>query len=158
MREGQPFQHLTRGHVGREARRFDHGTNAAHDGGIARVLAQDPDLARRRPDQAQQDAEQGGLAGAVGAQHAVNPAARDGEAEPVQGAHGAIGLGQAGRFDNSGHAAELGPMGISGQAVFCLSQIKLRQSPRSGFGVPHVFSRRGPVSGPAVDRLRYYAG
>src|SRR5690606_10986775 len=94
----------------------------------------------RGPDQAQQNTEQGGLAGAVRPQHAVNPAARDAQAEPVQGAHGAIGLGQAGRFDHSGHALELGLMGISRQGVFLLSQIKLRQSPRSRFGVS-MFSR-----------------
>jgi hypothetical protein len=65
-------------------------------------LSPDRGLAGVGVDQAEQHPQRGGLAGAVGAQEAGDPAGLDGEGQVVDGPHGAEALGEAAHVD--GHA------------------------------------------------------
>jgi hypothetical protein len=64
-------------------------------GGVAPgVAAEQPDLSRVGPQEAEDDPDGGGLAGAVGAEEAVHLAGGDGEVEPVERPRPPEGLDQ----------------------------------------------------------------
>ena len=62
------------------------------DGVAPRVAAEQADLAGVGAQEAEQDADGGRLAGAVGTEEAVHLAGRDGQVEPVERADVAEGL------------------------------------------------------------------
>jgi len=62
------------------------------DGVAPGVLAEDRDRARVEPELAEQCADRGRLAGAVGAQEAVDLTGADGQVQSVQGGDGAEAL------------------------------------------------------------------
>jgi hypothetical protein len=65
-----------------------------------RILAEDADLAPGRPQEAQQQADRGGLAGAVGAQEPEGFAFGDGEGDVLHATALAVELGEAGSLDD----------------------------------------------------------
>src|SRR5699024_10111742 len=67
------------------------------------VLAEDLDAATVGAQQAEDDAQRRRLAGAVGAEEAVDLPAGDLEVEAVEGAGAPVGLGELGGADDSGH-------------------------------------------------------
>ncbi len=71
-----------------------HGVRVAGD-----VLAEDPCLPAVRPQQRGQHLHHGGLAGTVGAEHAVDGPLRDRQVDPVDGPVVAEDLDEADRFD-----------------------------------------------------------
>ena len=91
-------------------------------------LAVDEDLARVRPDDAREDLDQGGFAGAVFAEEGMDAAAVAGELHALEGTHAAIVLGDV------LHAQK---MRIA--AVHCHSPLKQRSGHRQTFA-------GGPIS------------
>ena len=82
------------GHVGQEADQGAHLVRGRHD-----VAAEHPRRPRGRSRQAGEDAQRGRLAGAVGAQEAVDRTLWDGEVDAVEGARRAVDLGEAPDLD-----------------------------------------------------------
>ena len=98
---------LAAGEVGVEARRLDEARDAIQCAHAVdhRIPAEQPCAARARTDQPEQHAQRCRLAGAVGAEVAVDVARLDGQVDVVDGRDVAVGLDESARLDDRGHAS-----------------------------------------------------
>ena len=83
---GLQVEQLARREEGIDVELLRHDADGARDsrGSLVEIEAPDLDLARGLDDQLGQDVDQGGLAGAVGAEQAEQPAARDRQIDALQ--------------------------------------------------------------------------
>ena len=95
----------------------------AHLRAASRATSKPPTRARAGvgPQQRGQDADGGGLAGAVGAEHAEHGALARGEVDAVERLGGAEALAQAGRFDHVHVASVVGPLARRAHAAVTAS-------------------------------------
>src|SRR5699024_2755296 len=82
------------------------------DGVAHRVLPEHLGMAGGGPQQSEQDADRGGLAGAVRAEQAVHLTGGDGQVQPVQCADLAVVLDEVLDVDDGGHQGA--PSGVGG--------------------------------------------
>lgn len=85
------------------------------DGVTPRIVVEHAYLAPGLAGEAEQDAQGGGLAGAVRSEETVHPAGVDVEVETVEGVDVAVALGEAGGMDDARHAPEATPASAAGE-------------------------------------------
>ena len=104
----------------------DVGQVAARLGRLrGRVDAIHPHLARGRRHEAEEEAERGGLAGAIGAEQRIELAGSDRQVERVQDGLVAIAGGGAACFQHKVGAGGAGLLWIGGQTVLLIGRCRL---------------------------------
>ena len=102
------MQHLADARLAGQAAVLQHRADAARADGVGRGAAEHPDGARVGVQQAEDGADGGGLARAVGAEQRHGLAAVDVQVEAVDGEHVAVADGQVGEGEGVGrHATSL---------------------------------------------------
>jgi hypothetical protein len=106
---GQQLQVRPPGEVGVQPRLLDEAGDALAGGDriVRRVAPEEADRARLRLDQAQQHAQRGGLAGAVGTQEAVHVADRHGQVDRIDHRTVTVVLGQPPDLDRRRQLGDL---------------------------------------------------